>query len=313
MNVKFPAPKPKVPVQRNSFMALSRLQKAPPGFENTQPGNPHPKFSGFAMNQSKHHDFSRRNSPPSQELEQPVYKRPHAKRSHQNVVKPLVTGLDTKSDFYLYKDLNKEKLSSDSLSDDIKHDYIKEVENDDTEEEKYSTTSSTRPKLRMSSDHLKVNHKLSSNSFGSGSSVGQTHEGKLPMTLPDSEKPVEAIYEYKGQISNLAMTQQGSKYLQRVLTHAAPEMVEFIFQEVLDKLSALMPDQYGNYFSQKLFQSCSPHQRLEILKSISHDIHRISCSKSGTHSMQNLIDMINMEEEYQILEKALEGHILQMA
>lgn len=102
---------------------------------------------------------------------------------------------------------------------------------------------------------------------------------------------MQAIYEYKGQIAYLGMTQQGSKYLQRVLTHAAPEMVEFILKEVLGHLSNLMPDQYGNYFSQKLFQSCSAQQRYEILKSISKDILKISCSKSGTHSMQTLIEV----------------------
>lgn len=133
-------------------MALSRLQKSPPGFENIQPGNPRTKISGFAMNQQS--DFPLGKSHPKQELEQPVFRRPNAKRSHQNVVKPLVTAADLKSDFYLYKDLNKEKLTSDSLSDEIEQDLIKEVENDDTEEEKYSTTSSTRPKVKLSNEKL---------------------------------------------------------------------------------------------------------------------------------------------------------------
>lgn len=72
------------------------------------------------------------------------------------------------------------------------------------------------------------------------------------------------------------MTQQGSKYLQRVLKHASPDVAEFILQEVIGHLAYLMPDQYGNYFSQKLFQSCSPQQRYEILRSISKDVYKIS-------------------------------------
>ena len=135
---------------------------------------------------------------------------------------------------------------------------------------------------------------MSMHSARSGSSGGYKSTSKPSFSLPGPDKSVQAIYEYKGNIATLAQTQQGSKYLQRVLTHAPPDVVEFILKEVIDCLSSLMPDQYGNYFSQKLFQSCSPQQRYEILKSIQHDVVKISCSKSGTHSMQTLID-VSME------------------
>lgn len=154
MNVKFPAPSQKMPIQRNSFMALSKIQKVPPGFENFPTGNPKPKLSSFATNNSLAAGNLRGKSPPNQELEHPVVRKPNSKRSQQNFLKPLVSGLDSKSDFSLYKDLGKERLSSDSLSDDADQDYIKEEEEDGTEEEKYSTTSSTRPKAKLSSDRL---------------------------------------------------------------------------------------------------------------------------------------------------------------
>lgn len=56
------------------------------------------------------------------------------------------------------------------------------------------------------------------------------------------------IFEYKGQIQDLATTQQGSKYLQRVLAKASPEIVDFIILETSTNLSNLMIDAYGNYF-----------------------------------------------------------------
>ena len=135
-------------------MALSRVGKTPPGFESIPNANPKSKISSFAMNRTSATELTRGQSPPNQEIEHPIVRRPNSKRSHQNIVKPLVSGLDSKSDFYLYRDLGKEKLTSDSLSDDIDQDYIKEEENDDTEEEKYSTTSSTRPKPKLSNDRL---------------------------------------------------------------------------------------------------------------------------------------------------------------
>lgn len=58
-----------------------------------------------------------------------------------------------------------------------------------------------------------------------------------------------------------------------------------------------MSDQYGNYFCQKFFVSLSSTQRLKVLKFLGPQISKISCDKRGTHSMQCLIEMINLPEE----------------
>lgn len=110
-----------------------------------------------------------------------------------------------------------------------------------------------------------------------------------------------------------AKNQQGSKFLQRVLAKASPDVIEFIVIEVGDHLHELMVDSYGNYFCQKLLQSSSSKQRLYLLKKISPYIVSISCDKRGTHSMQSLIQLINMEEEEQTLEKALNDYIIQLS
>ena len=131
--------------------------------------------------------------------------------------------------------------------------------------------------------------------------------------MPGPDKPVQSIYEYKGLLSNLAKTQQGSKYLQRVLTRAPPDVVEFIIKEVIKEMKTLMIDQYGNYFCQKLLQSSSSQQRCEMLQELSDSIVDISWTKNGTHSMQSLIEMINMDEECDILEKAISDSIFKLA
>ena len=40
---------------------------------------------------------------------------------------------------------------------------------------------------------------------------------------------------------------------------------------------------------------------MELLRRIMPNVIKISCDKRGTHSMQSLIEMINMEEEEEIL------------
>jgi len=77
-------------------------------------------------------------------------------------------------------------------------------------------------------------------------------------------------------VADYAKNQQGSKFLQRVLAKASPDVIEYIVVEVGDSLQNLMVDSYGNYFCQKLLQSSSSKQRLYLLKKISPYIVSIS-------------------------------------
>lgn len=74
-----------------------------------------------------------------------------------------------------------------------------------------------------------------------------------------------------------------------------------------------MADQYGNYFCQKLMQSSSSVQRLKILNALRPHILQISCDKKGTHSMQCLIEMINMPEEEEELKQGIQGYVIDLA
>lgn len=44
------------------------------------------------------------------------------------------------------------------------------------------------------------------------------------------------------------MQQHGSKQLQKLLSRASPDFVEFAIEEVMYHMHELMVDQYGNYF-----------------------------------------------------------------
>ena len=65
------------------------------------------------------------------------------------------------------------------------------------------------------------------------------------LVIPSNDKN---IMDYKGQIVAFAKNQQGSKYLQRVLAKASPDVLDFIVVEVGDNIHELMTDSYGNYF-----------------------------------------------------------------
>jgi hypothetical protein len=65
------------------------------------------------------------------------------------------------------------------------------------------------------------------------------------IVIPTNDKNV---MDFKGQLVEFAKNQQGSKYLQRVLAKASPDILEFVVVEVGDNLHELMVDSYGNYF-----------------------------------------------------------------
>lgn len=155
MNVKFPGKTLNLALQSTKILNPS-LSGPPPGFENFINGPPKPKLSGFVSNNQFSFVQNRGKSPETRRLEPPVSKRrPNTKLSHQNISDPLVPGLNNKSDFYLYKDLTKERFHSDSLSDENDQDLIKEEENDDSEEEKFSNNSQNRKLLKkLSSENI---------------------------------------------------------------------------------------------------------------------------------------------------------------
>jgi hypothetical protein len=89
--------------------------------------------------------------------------------------------------------------------------------------------------------------------------------------------------------------------------------VNFAIEECLQDMHDLMVDAYGNYFCQKLLQSSSSAQRHNILNVLRPNFLKISCDKKGTHSMQCLIEMINMPEEENELKEGIKTHIVALA
>ena len=74
-----------------------------------------------------------------------------------------------------------------------------------------------------------------------------------------------------------------------------------IIEEIKGDFGKLMVDQYGNYFCQKLLHNVSSEQRLKILRALQKDFVHVSCDEVGTHPMQRLVEMINLDEEREVV------------
>lgn len=105
----------------------------------------------------------------------------------------------------------------------------------------------------------------------------------------------------------------GSRYLQKELKKANSQMIDFVLNDIGSDLSFLMTDNYGNYFSQELLNSCSGQQRLYIIQTISRDFIRICCDKQGTHTIQAIFDTISLSEEEHLITNALRNNIFRLS
>lgn len=92
------------------------------------------------------------------------------------------------------------------------------------------------------------------------------------------------VNEVRGSIYHLAKDQNGCRYLQRKFSEGSPKEVAIIFGEVLEHISDLMTDPFGNYLIQKLLQVCDENQMSRILREITQrpgNLIRISCDMHG--------------------------------
>lgn len=117
----------------------------------------------------------------------------------------------------------------------------------------------------------------------------------------------------KGQLDLIIYNQAGSRFLQKMLTKANKEVIEFFLSEIDSSLNKLMMDKYGNYFCQELLLSCSGAQRLQILEKIQENFIQVCKDKKGTHTIQKMVDLVNLPEEEKFFERTLTGHVGKLA
>ena len=97
----------------------------------------------------------------------------------------------------------------------------------------------------------------------------------------DNEMPVydgslhNFLKSIDGNFVSYLKTQKGSRAMQKFMNgKLTPEYVDLLFIRIYTDAKELMTDNYGNYFMQKLIQSCSSNQKILLLKSVIHLILR---------------------------------------
>ena len=111
---------------------------------------------------------------------------------------------------------------------------------------------------------------------------------------------------------NLLSNFKGSIYLQKVLFYLDEKEISILFSTIYLYINNIMCLEYGNYFIQKLIQKLDVQQKLIIYQIIEKDFLIIATNKSGTHSIQSLIDSTQTPLEQIYLDKLLNNNMLSL-
>jgi F0F1-type ATP synthase delta subunit len=109
-----------------------------------------------------------------------------------------------------------------------------------------------------------------------------------------------------GNILTLAKKKVGSRFLQDHLQKAKQPLINKILEEINGHIVELMTDNYGNYFCSKLIECLQAHQRVCFLNQIKGEVFvKISCNSRGTWALQNIMQVINLNEEFDMVKETL--------
>ena len=100
-------------------------------------------------------------------------------------------------------------------------------------------------------------------------------------------------------------TYKGSIIIQELFDKVNDNELATLFYNLIPHIPYIMCLEYGNYFFQKFIKKLNLKQRLAIYEIIEPNFIEIATNKSGTHSIQSLIECISSPVEIVILDKLL--------
>lgn len=133
-------------------------------------------------------------------------------------------------------------------------------------------------------------------------------------------KDEDKFHNFEDLVNNCDMevhlycrSQKGSRTLQKMINKMSTDKIDMVLENLKDHFPEVIVDLYGNYFCQRLIQCSSSNQRVFILNCISNKFADIACNASGTHSLQTLVEMANLNEEKIILKQCAEKDVIKLS
>lgn len=123
----------------------------------------------------------------------------------------------------------------------------------------------------------------------------------IPLQTHQFLSTTSSLKQLRGRIYALAKDQNGCRILQAMFETPTLEEVEIVFSEVVDSITDLMKDQFGNYLVQKLVALCNNDQKMKLLLSLTKiptNIILVCMNPHGTRAVQKLLE--NLKDPFQV-------------
>jgi hypothetical protein len=105
--------------------------------------------------------------------------------------------------------------------------------------------------------------------YSSNTSAKIINIANIEEILEEPEEDFEKFVEKIGaDLIPFIKTQKGSRFMQKFLNKISSDSVDKILSKVSPNFKEIMTDNYGNYFMQKLTQSCTDNQRAFVIDSV---------------------------------------------
>lgn len=131
--------------------------------------------------------------------------------------------------------------------------------------------------------------------------------GGHPQWLQPSSS-LQSIGDFRGSMLLLARDQYGCRLLQEMMTGLKAEEISLIFSELIEHVSVLMLDPFGNYVFQKLLEVCTEEQRTQIITRAYFQLFSISLDVHGTRAVQKLLEHVTTRYQRAMIISALSPH-----
>jgi hypothetical protein len=144
---------------------------------------------------------------------------------------------------------------------------------------------------------------------GGGAGPERTLDPVLERYKTDKDPPSWELADIAGHVSEFAVDQHGSRFLQTKLETASDEEVAEVLNEVVAHALVLMTDVFGNYVVQKVVDRVGPEGRARVAEAMSGNVLQMSLEMYGCRVVQKVLEVLPVEDCVKLVSE-LEGHIV---
>lgn len=116
----------------------------------------------------------------------------------------------------------------------------------------------------------------------------------IKQNLNYAEMDKEELAKY---VEILGKDQAGCRLLQKRISEDPSFSNEYLYQEMVNKITDFMYDAFGNYLIQKILENISDEKKKEIIRIIEPEFLDLGCSPHGTRVIQKIIEVITHNKE----------------